>query len=58
MVRAEHDDQFRVVLGDELAGGGECGFDVRGQFAGGCESSSNGLCDAATRASVMVFLIR
>ena len=33
VVRAEDDDQFGVVLGDELAGGGERGFDVRGQFS-------------------------
>ena len=33
VVRAEDDDQFRVVLGDELAGGGERGLDVRGQFS-------------------------
>ena len=33
VVRSEDHDQFGVVLGDELAGGGERGLDVRGQLS-------------------------
>ena len=33
VVGPEDDDQFRVVLGDELAGGPERGLDVGGQFS-------------------------